>query len=138
MASLRITACLLLLAVSATGACKSERTCDTLARKNAECADSFVKVAKERARANMADRLDTLPPDSREKAKAKLEERFASSAKDVRETLTSDKFRNECRQSWDDPAKMPPALKKELDRCLQLPDCTAYATCFIESASLSP
>lgn len=124
--------------VSAMVACKSEQTCDTLARKNAECADSFVEVAKVRARANLAERLESLPPESRDKAKAELERRFSSSTKDVRETLKSHKFLNECRQGWDDPAKMPPALKKELDRCLQLPDCSAYASCFIESAALSP
>lgn len=124
--------------VMAVGACKSERPCDALARRNAECADAFVQVAKDRARASMAGRIERLAPASRDQARAEMEARFAKAAKSVRETLTSDEFLIDCRQNWNDPAKMPPALKKELERCRELPDCRDYAACFVESAKLSP
>ncbi len=122
----------------AVPACKSERPCDMLARRNARCADAFVEVAKQRARDGMAKRIEDLPPERRRRAKARMEARFAKAAKGVRDKVTSDQFLHDCRRDWNDPAKMPPALKAELDRCLKLSGCTAYATCFIESASLSP
>lgn len=126
--------CLVLLFSS----CKSEPVCETLAKRNAACADAFVEEAKGRARESMAERTATLPAQARARAMAEMEAGFEKSAKDVRETLTSDEFRTDCKRDWDNPAKMPPALKQELSRCLKLPDCGSYAKCFIESAELSP
>jgi hypothetical protein len=127
-------ACLVLMMTS----CKSEAVCDTLAKRNATCADAFVEEAKRRARDGMLERTATLPAQARARAMAEMEAGFEKSAKDVRETLTSDEFRTDCRRDWDNPAKMPEALKQELSRCLKLTDCASYAKCFIESAALSP
>lgn len=127
-----------ILVVLLVGGCKSEPTCDVLARRNAKCADAFVEAAKDRARQSMAARIESLPPASRAKARANMEARFDKAANDVRKTLTSDEFRLECHRDWNNPEKMPAALKHELDRCLEQPDCPSYAKCFIASAKLSP
>ncbi len=129
-----IVACLFLAITS----CKSEPVCETLAKRNAACADAFVEEAKRRAREGMVERTAALPAEARARAMAEMEASFEKSAKDVRETLTSDEFRTDCQRDWDNPAKMPDALKQELSRCLKLTDCASYAKCFIESAALSP
>ena len=129
---------LILVFASLVLGCKSEPPCEKLAKRNAECADAFVTVAKQRAMDGMVDRLKELPPAEREKVRAKLAARFHKGAKEVRETLKSDEFLNDCRQNWDDPEKMPTALKQELNRCLKMSDCASYAACFVESAKLSP
>ncbi|HQK20619.1 MAG TPA: hypothetical protein PLJ27_24370, partial [Polyangiaceae bacterium] len=80
----------------------------------------------------------SLPEAERKKMVAKMEASFKESAKEVRATVESDEFLQNCRASWQDPSKMPKALKEELARCLSLPDCEGYATCFMDSAALSP
>ncbi|HNS99547.1 MAG TPA: hypothetical protein PKL73_21490 [Polyangiaceae bacterium] len=118
--------------------CRSKLTCEAIAKRNATCSEAFVEEAKRRTRAKMAERLASLPEAERKKMVAKMEASFKESAKEVRATVESDEFLQNCRASWQDPSKMPKALKEELARCLSLPDCEGYATCFMDSAALSP
>lgn len=126
-----------LVAHAAPGCHSSSVSCERLSQRNATCADAFVAYAEDKARERIDEQIAALPPAARADAEKQLEMRFKKSAVEVKKTLTSNEFLDDCKASWTDTKKMPSALKKELQRCIDLPDCDGYAACFMEAEQSS-